>query len=75
MLIPFQHVEAMKVRYALGTYDIGAPIGGMLNVKLKRKDVREAMLVFDACKLTNNIIVFSDRRKSASPAQKKVAVG
>lgn len=77
VLVDFRHVEAMKTRYALGTYDIGEPIAGMLSVTLKRKDVRDAMRDFDAKKLTDNIIVFSIRRRAqaAAPAQKKRAEG
>ncbi len=77
MLIPFQHVEAAKTRYVLGTYDIGEPIAGMLSVTLKRKDVRDAMRDFDAKKLTDNIVVFANvrRAQTSAPAQKKRAVG
>lgn len=76
MLVPYQHAEAMKIRYGITDYDIDDTVGGMLRVTIAAKHVREAMAVFDACK-TDNLLVLSDirRRWSATAlTQKKVAV-
>lgn len=75
LLIPYQHVDSMKIRYGLADYDIGETVGGMLMVLIIRKHVREAMTVYDACRMTD-IIVLSDvrrARKVSTVAQKKVA--
>ncbi len=75
VLIPYQHVHVMKIRYGLTDYEIGETVGGMLMVSIAKKHGREAMAIFDACK-TTDIIVLSDARrarKSLPVAQKKVA--
>lgn len=76
MLVPYQHVGSMKIRYGISDYDIGDTVGGMLRVTIARKHVSEAMAVFDACKINSDVIVLSDirrARKTVSAPQKKVA--
>lgn len=71
MLVPYQHVEALKLRYGLKDYDIGETIGGMLKVMMKKRHVREAMTVFDACQMTNLLVLADIRRKRGRTTMKK----
>lgn len=76
LLVPYQHADALKMRYGVTAYDIGETVGGMLMVMIARKHVREAMAAFDACKMAINVVVLSDVRRAKKAvvlATKKVA--